>query len=79
MKYLSLNLILVSTCQKDISRCDKCEKYKFAKSNGNLSKNLEEEYLAHIELKEAMRTEHNKDKDSQTPILYFDLENVNPS
>lgn len=23
-----------------------------------------------------MRTEHKKDKDSQTPILYFDLENV---
>lgn len=47
-----------------------------AEKTGKLSVDLNEEYNAHVIEKTAMREEAKRDKDSKTPVLFSDLENV---
>lgn len=57
-------------------RCLKCEKYRIKKEEKTLT--LEEQNLheEHVEIKNKMRFERNRDRESKVPTLCFDLENV---
>lgn len=57
-------------------RCDLCAEVDLRKREKNLSEDKKNEYERHMQEKQMMRNEKKKDKDSATPILCFDLENV---
>lgn len=57
-------------------RCDVCEEWKILEKENRGSVELKEKYESHIKEKEAMRLERKKDRESQAPVLCFDLENI---
>lgn len=58
-------------------RCGICEKYQVANKEGIfLRENEVISYESHIRAKEKMRERKKEDKDSEIPILCFDLQNV---
>lgn len=57
-------------------RCDTCAEMKVKKEENKVEEEEENAYISHLREKEFMRKEKDKDKESGTPILCFDLENV---
>jgi len=57
-------------------RCDLCEEFDTARKNDNATESLSETHRQHTASKVATREERQRDRDSDTPVLCFDLENV---
>lgn len=57
-------------------RCDTCEEMKVKKDENRVDEEEERAYINHLNEKEYMRKEKEKDKESGKPLICFDLENV---
>ena len=66
----------ISVLKPKNDRCDLCEEYNTAQKNDNVTACLSETHRQHTASKVATREERQRDRDSETPILCFDLQNV---